>query len=259
MNVFHFGTGTRRLFGVYLPGAGDGPSARVAVLCAPWGQEYLRSHRSVRQLGLQLNAAGFHVLRFDYYGTGDSAGDMLDATMTDWEDDVAQAVDEAKDTAGADRVSLVGLRLGGALAAQVAARRPDDVKELVLWDPIVSGAAYVDELHRAAENGTPVRQTSGTVVNVNGFPLTPTVTTELAGVNLANLADRLPSRTLVVSSDASQADAPMFREFRNALARRASKAVVEIIDAPAAWVEYRGSGTALMPVSILQRITQWLS
>ena len=153
MNVFHFGTGTRRLFGVYLPGAGDGPSARVAVLCAPWGQEYLRSHRSVRQLGLQLNAAGFHVLRFDYYGTGDSAGDMLDATVQDWEDDVSQAVDEARETAGADRVSLIGLRLGGALAARVAVKRPDDVKDLVLWDPVVSGSAYLDELQRTAGNG----------------------------------------------------------------------------------------------------------
>jgi len=259
MNVFHFGTGTRRLFGVYLPGAGDGPSARVAVLCAPWGQEYLRSHRSVRQLGLQLNAAGFHVLRFDYYGTGDSAGDMLDATMQDWENDVAQAVDEARDTAGADRVTLVGLRLGGALAARVAANRPDDVKELVLWDPVVSGATYVDELHRAAANDAAVQPTTGTTVNVNGFPLTTVVATELAGLNLASLADRLPARTLVVSSDATRADEPAFTEFRNALTRRQSNSVVEVIDAPAAWVEYRGSGTALMPVSILQRITQWLS
>jgi pimeloyl-ACP methyl ester carboxylesterase len=183
---------------------------------------------------------------------------MLDATMSDWEDDVAQAVDEARDTAGSDRVSLVGLRLGGALAAQVAASRPDDVKELVLWDPVVSGAAYVDELRRAAANGASVRPGEGTTVNVNGFPLTPAVATELAGVNLANVADRLPSRTLVVSSDASRAEEPAFREFRNALTHRESSSV-EIIDAPPAWVEYRGSGTALMPVSILQRITQWLS
>ncbi len=44
------------------------------VLCHPWGQEYLRAHRSMRQLGNLLAAAGHHVFRLDYFGTGDSGG-----------------------------------------------------------------------------------------------------------------------------------------------------------------------------------------
>lgn len=258
MNVFHFGTGARRLFGVYLPGAVEGPSARVAVLCSPWGQEYLRSHRSVRQLGLLLNTAGFHVLRFDYYGTGDSAGDMVDATVRDWEEDVMQAIDEAKDTAGVDRVCLIGLRLGGSLAAEVAARRPEDIKDLVLWDPVISGRDYVAALRgiaRANIHSAPEQAT----LQVNGFPLTPVMASELTAIDLVALTDRLPRRTLTVISGDARAAEDSAKAFRQALAARNGGTAVDVIDAPPAWIEHRGSGTALMPVAVLQRITQWLS
>jgi pimeloyl-ACP methyl ester carboxylesterase len=45
----------------------------------------------------------------------------------------------------APRVSLIGLRVGGALAALTAAGRRD-VDRIVLWDPVVSGAEYLEEL-----------------------------------------------------------------------------------------------------------------
>jgi len=67
MNVFYFGAGERRLFGVYTPARHGG--RRGAVLCPPWGQEYLRAHRSIAQLANTLATAGVHVLRFDYSGT----------------------------------------------------------------------------------------------------------------------------------------------------------------------------------------------
>jgi exosortase A-associated hydrolase 2 len=258
VNVFHFGIGTRRLFGVYRPGVGEGTTAKAAVLCAPWGQEYIRAHRSVRQLGIQLNAAGFHVLRFDYYGTGDSAGDMTEATVKDWEEDVGLAVDELRDSSGASRVSLIGLRLGATLAASCAASRPQDVRELVLWDPVVSGREYLSELRAAAGAVTARRPAADSPLEVNGFPLSSAMAAELDALDLVALADRLPARTLALSSNAASANAPALQSFRSALERRGPTSTLEVVEAPPAWIEYRGSGTALMPVAILQRITQWV-
>src|SRR5690606_4717969 len=99
MTPLYFGDRSRRLFGVYSPGHAGAGRARGAVLCAPWGPEYLRAHRSLAQLGKWLNEAGVHVLRFDWYGTGDSAGDMSDARLDGWLDDLGQAIDELRDTA----------------------------------------------------------------------------------------------------------------------------------------------------------------
>ena len=146
MTPLFFGDRTRRLFGVYSPGHAVGARARGAVLCAPWGPEYLRAHRSLAQLGKWLNEAGVHVLRFDWHGTGDSAGDMAEARLDGWVDDLHSAIDELKDTAGLQRVSLVGLRLGATLALRAAATRRRDIDGLVLWDPVMNGREHLAEL-----------------------------------------------------------------------------------------------------------------
>ena len=61
------------------------------------------------QLAKRLSGIGFHVLRFDYYGTGDSAGDADEGDLRQWHDDLSAAVDELKDTAAIQMVSLIGL------------------------------------------------------------------------------------------------------------------------------------------------------
>ena len=67
-----------------------------AVLCAPWGQEYMRTHRALRQLATQLDRAGIHVFRFDYFGTGDSSGDSDAGTPLRWIEDIRSAADEPR-------------------------------------------------------------------------------------------------------------------------------------------------------------------
>jgi len=113
MNPLFFGTGARRLFGVYAPGSAGTLTARAAVICYPWGPEYLRAHRSMKHLSTRLARSGLHVLRFDYFGTGDSAGEMTEGDLRGWEDDVETAIDEVNAGLGlprkpADSRELVG-------------------------------------------------------------------------------------------------------------------------------------------------------
>ena len=62
--------------------------------------------------------------------------------------DTRAAIDELKrQVPGLDRVTLVGLRFGATLAAAAAAGR-DDVERLVLWDPVVDGADYMQSVLR---------------------------------------------------------------------------------------------------------------
>ena len=57
-----------------------GGRARGGVLiCPPVGIELAHSHYVLRCLARELTACGFAVLRFDYAGTGQSAGDMNDS------------------------------------------------------------------------------------------------------------------------------------------------------------------------------------
>lgn len=145
MNPFYFGASKRSLFGIY-----EQPRARASrttgvVICPPFGHEYARSHRVLRQLALMLAEHGCHVLRFDWFATGDSSGDPLSADLRGWIGDVTTAIEELKDMTGVPRVSLVGARLGASLALAATAKRRD-VEGVVLWDPVVSGREYLAEL-----------------------------------------------------------------------------------------------------------------
>lgn len=138
---FYFGP-ERALFGMF---HASGSTARKAVLlCPPLGQDQIRCHRLYRQLAQALVAEGIAVLRFDYYGTGDSAGDSVEM---DWQrclSDTAVAADELRARSGVDRVFAFGARLGGSIALASAAQA--SVAGIVAWDPVFDGGAYVAQL-----------------------------------------------------------------------------------------------------------------
>jgi pimeloyl-ACP methyl ester carboxylesterase len=137
VNLLTLGTAQRRLFAIH-EAAAPTPRTQAAVLCQPLGTEYTYAHRSMRQLAVRLAMAGFHTLRFDYFGTGDSAGTDEEMDLAGCETDVESAMEALADIAGTTRVTLIGLRAGANIAARVAARHGADVAALVLWDPLLS-------------------------------------------------------------------------------------------------------------------------
>jgi uncharacterized protein len=248
VNPLYLGTSRRRIFGVYEP-AVRAARPRAAVLCYPWGAEYVYAHRSMRQLALRLAAAGFHTLRFDYYGTGDSDGDMSQADLDAWQGDTLAAIEGLKDIAGAARVTLIGLRLGGSIAAQVALRLGAQADALVLWDPVVSGAEYVASLDT---QGTP--PDANGVREVLGFPLTAPFRQAVSAIDLRNVAAAPPCRTLFIATERLESH-PAF----TTLASRSATTPFEIdtLAAPCPWIE-SVTLTGAVPVRVFQRIVKWL-
>jgi alpha-beta hydrolase superfamily lysophospholipase len=140
---FHFGAGSE-LFGLYHPAAAAPISRRAVVLCPPFGQDMIRCHRLYRQLAQALAGAGLPVLRFDYYGSGDSAGASGEF---DWDrciGDTVAAADELRARSGCAEVIAFGARLGANIASVSATRAR--FAGLVLWDPVFDGASYVARL-----------------------------------------------------------------------------------------------------------------
>jgi len=239
MTPLMFGSSSRRLFGIYEPGAGTAHPPTAAVICAPWGEEYLHSHRPLRFLARRLAEAGVHTLRFDYYGTGDSGGDIADASLRGAEDDVLTAVEELQATADAQNVLLIGMRLGANLAMAAAARSPADVTGLVLWDPVVDTDGYFGERRRAVLH--PMRIDTPESYD---FGLTPGVVNEITSLGQPSLT----AKTLVICT----ADDPSRTK-----ERLSSGASVEIDLFPSrpAWVE--DWPYTVMPVEVIRRIVDW--
>jgi uncharacterized protein len=133
---FYFGVPGKALFGcLHLPHPNGGRDCGV-VICQPVGHDYINSHRALCQLALRLADAGFPVLRFDYYGCGDSRGEDTDGDIPEWLLNISQAILETKQRIGISNICLIGLRLGASLA-MLKASKSNRTATLVLWDPVV--------------------------------------------------------------------------------------------------------------------------
>jgi len=137
---------SRALFGCLHTPRGPLQQGCGVVICPAAGPEYIRCHRSLRVLAALLARAGYPVLRFDYFATGDSLGEGEDATLARWQADIADAVRFMRGRYRATRLTLLGVRMGAALALRHVIER-GGIERLVLWDPLVTGQSFVDELH----------------------------------------------------------------------------------------------------------------
>jgi pimeloyl-ACP methyl ester carboxylesterase len=189
------------------------------VLCNAFGGEMMCAHAGWRALAIELAATGLPVLRFDYTGTGDSAGDDHDPHRLDaWRAGIGAAIDGFRSASGVERVILVGLRLGALLAAEAAAGRTD-VIGLAALAPVVSGRLHARELAALARLGRlrsddaePDDDEIGGI-GVNGFFFSDETLADLRELDLKRL-DHLPAHILILSRDGTQADAGLAGQLR---------------------------------------------
>lgn len=213
MTALHFGKPDSPLFGVYHPASGERRQRSGTVLCNAFGAEYLLSHFALRRVAVELSRRGHDVLRFDYSGTGDSSGAQEDVSLDQWLIDIDVAIDELRDTAELDSVSLLGVRLGAGLACVAAARRPDVVQSVVAWDPVLRGDLYLTWLRDAermlhpGDSGEP---------QVLGHPLPDSFRTQLERFDATDTVATLGERVMLLR-DGTGEDAEKSRPFEQAL------------------------------------------
>lgn len=138
-----FGPVDRRLFGwVHTPSGGTVRGG--VVLFPPLGIEAICTYFTYRVLAIRLASEGLAVVRFDYDGTGDSAGRENDPSRVEsWLASSTAAVDLLR-SAGVTALGLIGIRMGAIFATREAVRR-GGVDALVLWDPCESGRGFLRE------------------------------------------------------------------------------------------------------------------
>ena len=177
-----FGPDDRPLFGMlHVP---EGNAARAGVvLCSPLGREDLFFHSTYRSLAERLERHGIAALRFDYDGTGDSAGVQRDpGRVAAWTASTQAAVDLMRE-AGPPAVAAVGMRMGATLAAFEATRAPLDA--LVLWDPCRSGRTFLREQSALQAMGAGSTDMADGSVQTPGFRYDRDTVTDLSGLDIA--------------------------------------------------------------------------
>lgn len=188
---------TGQLFALYLPAQGE---ARQAIIyLPPFAEEMNRCRFTVAQQAGALSELGYAVLLLDPYGTGDSAGDLSDATWEGWVKDVRIAADWLE--ARTSLITLWGLRLGALLAADAANRTPDRYKRLLFWQPVQDGKLFLTQYLRLriaflmdrnlpAETTDDMRNTlkTGGVLEIAGYPIGGRMAEELDTLRLSEIS-----------------------------------------------------------------------
>ena len=128
----------------------------------------MESHWLFVKCSRALARAGIASLRFDFYGSGESEGEFSEVTLQGEIADARSAIEFFRRQKGInpERIGLLGLSLGGAIAASVAG--PARVAALALW----SALAHPAELRALAEtaaspipDGDGAREYSGHLVS----------------------------------------------------------------------------------------------
>lgn len=235
-DLFYFGNSQRKLFGIYHPPCHGAARDLGVLLCYPLSQEYMTTHWAFRQLATLLSRAGFHVLRFDYFGTGDSAGESTEHNVEQCMADILTAAQELKNKPGVNRLSLVGLRFGAALAAQVSANDLK-IKDIVLWEPVVSGKSHIKELEslrddiRSAYMPMHRKQLMGKDYNeLLGYPFSQEIRTAIEQIDLINMQCAAEKVFLVASKERNE-----YSKLRDTLTSRGVRFEYRIVPDTSNW------------------------
>lgn len=260
MNLLFFGSSSRQLFGAYRPPASGVAPRGAALLCPPWGPEYLVSHRIFRRLAVRLSESGYHVLRFDYYGTGDSAGEREEGDLQSWCDDAAVALEELRDMSGYPSVATFGIRLGAVVAWHLATTR-SDVHSTVQWDPVANGSEYIRELSSAQSEAdrwllTPVRRETSRerAQDLLGFPMTVAMRESIEAVQPDRFARPTTAHVKLFYSDAL----PGQEQIHDALRSAGTPFHAETIRGQTPWREDEAIGAGGLTVLVLERMVEIL-
>jgi alpha-beta hydrolase superfamily lysophospholipase len=180
-----FGPPDRALFGWWhLPD--DHQAKGVVVLCGPLGRECANALPAMQALSDRLARSGLAALRFDYAGTGDSAGSLDEpGRLSDWLSSIDEAMAVARGSSSGPLV-VIGMRMGALLATE-AVTRGTPVDGLILWDPCLSGREFlrIERTLLATGYGAPQRgdgsvtgpaftYAAETVEELSALELTPT-------------------------------------------------------------------------------------
>lgn len=118
-----------------------------------FGGNKLEPHRIFLKISRALAAEGIAALRFDFSGSGESDGDFEEMTFSSEVREAEAILDYALSLPATDRkrLGVVGLSLGGGVAAALAGRRPEQLHCLALWAAVDTGGVVESFPQRAAE------------------------------------------------------------------------------------------------------------
>ncbi|MBL4584179.1 MAG: hydrolase 2, exosortase A system-associated [Pseudomonadales bacterium] len=184
------------LFALYQPAMGTIKGTFLYI--PPFAEEMNRCRATVSRQTREFAKIGYSTLVLDLFGTGDSEGELSDASWNIWQNDIEIAVSWLEEKTHLP-VSIWGFRLGALLAADFANRSPKRVNKLLFWQPVLEGklfltqylrfrVAFLMDRNMPPETTKEIREqlVSGDIVEVAGYPLSGALTNGMDGNKISS-------------------------------------------------------------------------
>ena len=245
------------LYGCYHLTA-DFDHSPAVLICQPTGHEYERCHRAMRQLAVQSAKQGLSAMRFDYLATGDSAGACEELSLSQMRLDIQQAITSCCEKTGVDNLTLVGLRLGATLAAQVAGTSAE-IDSLVLYAPVFDGEQLLadwqnDQLTFYAKHSHLTQQAEPD--EFLGFAVTEKFQQELRQPFSPEVPETSLKRVLILVDEA-ELDTVLLNQWVDMYKHQGITVTVEAVENVAIW--RREPMEAIVPIKSIRRIVKWIT
>jgi alpha-beta hydrolase superfamily lysophospholipase len=234
------------------------PSRVGVVLCSPFGWDEVSSYRTRYEWAERLAGTGLPVVRFDWPGTGDSAGAPSDPDrLTVWCQSLINVATYLRATTGVETVAAIGIGLGGLIAIE-AVRRGAPISDVALWGAPRDGREFVRgerafaRMQDSQRGGGDDALVPEGWVQSGGFVLSAELAADLRGVDVRSSAEGL-RRVLLLDRDGLAMSDDVIEGLRSAGA--------EVLQASG-----KGYGsfvhraeTAELPARVVAELDRWLA
>lgn len=102
-----------------------------------FGGNKMGPHFIFVKLSKLLESMGIASIRFDFAGSGESDGNFIDMTIENEFEDANNILNYVKalDFVDNEKIAIIGLSMGGAIASMLAGERKSDIRTMCLWAP----------------------------------------------------------------------------------------------------------------------------
>ncbi|WPX08437.1 alpha/beta hydrolase [Caldicellulosiruptor danielii] len=180
------------------------------------------------KLSRLLEQYGIASVRFDFAGSGESDGEFYDMTVTREIDDARCILEYlfSLDFVDKQKISIIGLSLGGAISSYLAGEYKEKLYKVVLWAP----AGNMKEIAKNVVESDPTIKEKG-YIDLGGLLLSQDFYYDLQKYDFFEEIKRYPGKVLILHGTNDQAvPIEVGRKYKQILGDRAELIEIEGAD-----------------------------
>lgn len=144
----------------------------------PFAEEANKSRHMLSALGRTLAQNGIQTTILDLFGCGDSEGDIDQANLRIWHQDINKTIQHMqRQTAN---ISIGGLRLGATIALDFLATSKQPADKILIWQPVLKGEQFIKQFIRI--------KLAGSIATISASTSTTEIIAELEKGNIQEIA-----------------------------------------------------------------------